>query len=492
MKNKILLFWLFIFILPMVSALPVTTFVGIDEDSIAYTPSNIHYGDYVNGSLSCTDCLSIYYCLDTVNSCSPNILYAESIQFLNSRYFRYYSTDGSTNESIKSSNIIINTQPEITDFRFVSYPTSIDFEFQSYDAENNIIINNSVWSVNGTHLPDFDNLLSLNNTEYASGDTINLVFFIGDLQFNVSLPVDITAIVDDFLAPVIISNELVPDTLTSYTETLQVTAVDNSDIKEIKHYFTQPNGTIKIISQLLMQPTGSNIYSTLYSFKTTGEWVYNKIEVYDAYENKETIVLNDLFNVYTTFPSSGGGGTSDGGTLIIEEDLNISRFYINPSTDTIYIQSGSSKPIEIEIVNTYVADIDVEVLINPTKIASEWMSFSDEQIIKQLSLEILKKGGISGNSKFITYYLEIPENTQDGLYDGEIIVTSDDETKIYKVNVNVGNSILIQFFATSLYRNGSVNITYGIVSLVLFFVIATVVMIIQTRQKNLKERRKKK
>jgi len=490
MKNKILLLWLFIFIIPMVSALPLTSFTAIDEDSAPYTAGNIHYGDFINASLSCVDCISTYYCLDTVNSCSPDILYEESIQFLNSRYFRYYSTDGAVNETTKSSNVIINTEPEIIDFLFVSYPSTINFEFQNYDAEDNIIINRSAWFVNGIEKPNFENLYSLNDTEYVSGDSLNLIVFIGDLQYNTT-PLSLTAIVDDFLAPVIVSYESVPDTITSAIETLQVTTVDNSDIKEIKHYFTQPNGTILIISQLITEQSPTNIYSSLYTFSTVGEWVYNKIETYDVYENKQTEVINDLFRVYVSFPSiGGGGGSSNGGTLIIEEDLNISQFYINPSTQSIYASAGSERFVEIELVNTYVSDINVDILINQNKIASEWMSFSDAQRIQQISIEILKQGGISGNSRFITYYLDIPENTPDGLYDGEIIVTSGEEEKIYAINVRVGSNIFLEFFTKSLYQNNSVNITYGLVSVILFFIIVIVVMIVQTKNKTRKVTKK--
>lgn len=489
-KILLLFSWIVLFSVA-VDASPSTTITAIDENSDSYSSGDIHLGEYINISLSCTDCNETFYCLSEFPSCEPDIVYEESLQFFETRYIRYYSTNGTVNETTDTFYIVINTEPKVISYNLTENVTAVSLQPEIVDAEDNANTTYSYWYVNGTYLSDYFSFLFLNSTEYDVGDSVGLIHFVGDGQFNSTPVLNLTAIIGDTTPPTILSYEMVPDTTPTLTETLQTTVEDNSTIKNIRHFFTRPNGSVEIVEQYVFQPREDGTYSNLYRFDTIGEWVYNKIEVEDEWGNLESFTINRLFRVLSSIGGGGGGGTPSGGTVIVEEGLNISQFYVNPTVEDVYMSAGTTRIPELEIVNTYIDEITVNIRMNPDDIAYDWMSFSDDRIIRELSLDIPRQGGIAGNSRFVQYYIEVPEDVENGVYEAEILVSTEDEESVYTVNVRVGTNPLLEFLTRSIYREGNINITYGLIILVLIVGTVVVVTYVNARRQAQEERRRR-
>jgi len=100
---------------------PTTSASAIKNDSSTYTFNTWASSSYVNVTLSCSDsgagCDTIQYCLDTSNTCTPNLTYSVPVQISTegTSYIRYKANDSVGNdESVKNQTIKIDTTPPTT------------------------------------------------------------------------------------------------------------------------------------------------------------------------------------------------------------------------------------------------------------------------------------------------------------------------------------------------------------------------------------------
>lgn len=489
-KSSLVVLMLLIMSLSVFAA-PTTTITGIDETSAPYTFGNVHYGDYINLSISCTDCIITYYCVDNEGLCVPDIEYDESFRLYSSQYIRAYSTNGPENDSIKTREVLINTPSIVDMYNFSEPPGNITFDYSYIDNEGNAVTEYSYWWVNNTPLPGYENLLVLPSTQYSIGDSIRIEFFIGDGQYNTT-PYNYSVVIGDTTSPTIVDYDLISDTTPSLLETLRTIVLDDlSDIKYIEYTFTDPDGIVNQHIEHIHIQRDDNTYASLYKFQKLGEWVFNRIIVEDTAGNQETVVINDIFNVRTALGGGGGGGgSSGGGTIIIEQDLNISEFYLNPSTEDVYMSAGQTRIVEFEVVNTFVNDLTFSALVNPDKIPYDWIDFERNQFLKSLSFDIAKEDGLSSNSKFLKYYIELPEDIQNGVYVGEIAVIGNEKTDIYTVNIHVGTNPIFEFFGTIIINVNGVDITYGTITIIILIGLSILFIINRIRQAQKKSKKR--
>ncbi|MCK4730306.1 MAG: right-handed parallel beta-helix repeat-containing protein [Candidatus Aenigmarchaeota archaeon] len=107
---------------------PNTTIIGIEDTGDSYNFEDWTNADYVEINLSCSDlrlgCNKTFYCIDLNNTCTPDLIYSESI-FVDSEgtsYIRYYSVDNAENEELlitKTINLLSSDYKVL-----INYPLS--------------------------------------------------------------------------------------------------------------------------------------------------------------------------------------------------------------------------------------------------------------------------------------------------------------------------------------------------------------------------------
>ncbi|MGC8929046.1 MAG: hypothetical protein ACP5OZ_00750, partial [Candidatus Woesearchaeota archaeon] len=117
-----LVFILFVFVLfsgflvlAVDSSPPVTSIKGVLPNGSLYSFGSLAYANYVNISLNCSDtgggvCKKTLYCIDTQNTCNPDLNYSNQIQIYTNeyavRYVRFYSVDSANNAENVSYRIV--------------------------------------------------------------------------------------------------------------------------------------------------------------------------------------------------------------------------------------------------------------------------------------------------------------------------------------------------------------------------------------------------
>ncbi|RLI91232.1 MAG: hypothetical protein DRO95_04750, partial [Candidatus Altiarchaeales archaeon] len=109
---------------------PATTASAVKDDGSTYTFNTWTNSTYVNVTLSCDDgsgvgCDTTQYCIDTDNSCTPNLTYSTPVQISTEgiSYIRFRSNDTAGNlESIKSEIIKIDTASPVLNFTSPTEP----------------------------------------------------------------------------------------------------------------------------------------------------------------------------------------------------------------------------------------------------------------------------------------------------------------------------------------------------------------------------------
>ncbi len=118
----------------------------------------------VSFTLSCTDaggsgCATGYpkYCIDTVNSCTPNTTYLSAITVSSTEYIRFQSVDKSNNtETIKSTHLVIDTTPPVVGTPSPTTATQNQATIFSTSVSDNIEIVSCYLYINGVTTKKMD------------------------------------------------------------------------------------------------------------------------------------------------------------------------------------------------------------------------------------------------------------------------------------------------------------------------------------------------
>ena len=185
-----------------------------------------------------------------------------------------------------------------------------------------------------------------------------------------------------------------------------------------------------------------------YSFSYVGSGEYEKTHLYftdvGTYTNVEVecqgangyytiIEVDDIVSTLRediSNPVGSGGdtnsGTSTTSTTTTEDDF----FEVSPLSDSIEISLGSTEVVEFEITNLESYNLAFVTTINSDDKSYNWMYFEDDSKTSEFTLN-------DGNSKFVRYYITIPEDANLGSYDGIIEIVGDSQIQQYSIDINV-------------------------------------------------------
>ena len=231
--------------------------------------------------------------------------------------------------------------------------------------------------------------------------------------------------------------------------------------------------------------SGNRVYSCPFEFfyedNSSLDWYYTCDITIDSQlvsfgDNVELSIYN--FGTIPTPPQGGGG--SGGTTIIIEGDMrfDIDEFYITPTIQDVFVSRGEKRLVEFRVVNTYVTPLNFTAHIQSESVGYSWMSFHETMEMKTTAFAISKEGGIGSDSRFIRYYIEIPDNVEDGVYEGEILVATGETAISYKVNINVGTNPIREFLSRNLIVMNGFRLTYGFTILIFIVIIGIISIII--------------
>lgn len=313
----------------------------------------------------------------------------------------------------------------------------------------------------GTNISFFPNT-TIENTDYCLVQSV-----IGDFVTNAYI-----RITTDNNTPTLIVYSLTQGA--TYEDVAPVSILGNDTNLDRCYYrlYRQNNNTFIQESTISCSGTTNlDLNNTDYSISIFVEDLVNKTN---------TTQIN--FTIESGDGAGGGGGQDEREERISEASgpssgeiregigVEIEEFYIKPTVEDIYITPGSAMLVEFSIFNTYITDLSFVVLIDDESTGSEFVYYTpDAKEIRQIEIVVTKATGFLGGNKFVRYYIDIPEETPYGNYRGEIYVNTLDKTQVYTVNIEVGRSVILEFFNRKLFSIGTTTVTYGgaLVSLIL-------------------------
>ena len=176
-----------------------------------------------------------------------------------------------------------------------------------------------------------------------------------------------------------------------------------------------------------------------------------------------TNLFTDLSYTYvaTTEPpvDEGDGGAGVGGGAPPPTASSDIEFVINPTEITFSATAGTRLIKELTITNLgddITIDINVVPSQSPTS-ASSWTTL--ESGVKSGTLDILSSGGLSGDIRYIGYYIDIPDDTANGEYTATITFESGDVQESLDITVVVEDSLFTKIrevLSGSLFSLGEV------------------------------------
>ncbi|MFW6017061.1 MAG: OmpL47-type beta-barrel domain-containing protein, partial [bacterium] len=246
--------------------------------------------------------------------------------FINQEYNKSYTPDFVPgNEIVYSSRVndgdvysdwtksstytITNEVPYILSTNFYPVPNDglqdLYFNFTANDTEQHEIYNYTKWYVNDTYKPDYDNLLTINESEFDYDDNATIELTIGDSYDN-STPTNYTYAFNDSTPPILSNYSIVNKTKKDNVEYLYVDCYDEaSSINYVEFNITDPTDTQ--ISYTVNEPYENDTYRKAISFDITGNWDWDSVKCVDFADNEE---VNDTLNlsISVTEPDDNGGG----------------------------------------------------------------------------------------------------------------------------------------------------------------------------------------
>lgn len=156
--------------------------------------------------------------------------------------------------------------------------------------------------------------------------------------------------------------------------------------------------------------------------------------------NKPSVqVVSTYAQIYTP-PPAGGGGMASIITLSTKDNVTFST---KPSNSSVDITRGSSRLLELEIVNTENKRLPLSLQILQDE---PWIRFEDGSA--STTVELLPASGIASPSVYVRYTLVVPEGTPNGYYEAKIKITSGEMTTYQTVGIRVVDSAFTSLLST--------------------------------------------
>lgn len=427
---------------------------------VEISPSNVYTETAVVGICSATDVetSNLYYTYTwKVNNISVDTgvtsfytrgtnvtvgaLTSSNYQFNDTISLECTGYDSITNTGLHTTNVtVLNTKPIVNE-ELITIELSNDLYVCDYiytDADGDSEINATyVWYINGINQsiinsPTSD-ALYVNST--VVGDEVICHIETGD-AYNTIIENSSTFIVGDFVSPVISDLTLPESTYTDSSYLISAVCKDNVDVANgyPKVRFINPN---YIEEEYSLYYQGEDTYTKYQTFNIAGEYTQIEIECKDGNSNKDILEYNEsvLSLIRETIINIGGSGSTVSDD--VTEFRNITSFAIDPIKSFVSITPGSSTRIEFEVLNKDIVDIDftTAILVGEDSETYDWMTFSDG--LKAYSFSIEHETGLTSNSKYIRFNIDVPEDVEIGTYIGLIEINGMEQTERYEVEIKI-------------------------------------------------------
>ena len=198
----------------------------------------------------------------------------------------------------------------------------------------------------------------------------------------------------------------------------------------------------------------------------------------EVFDFEEMLSIYNFGTIPTPPPASGGGGGGSSPTTIIREDISfdVDEFFINPSIHEIFMSRGEKRLVEFRITNTYVTALNFTLNIIQDSIPSRWMSFHETQIMPTTNFEIRKLGGITEDSRFVRYYITVPDDIEDGRYEGIIQVSANNKVEEYIVFISVGQNPIREWLSRNLFVTENFRMSNGLFTVLVLIILGISLM----------------
>ena len=344
-----------------------------------------------------------------------------------------YDTISYSSELVDSL-IIDNKEQEITEV-FVVFDDeqqifTCNYEF--FDLDGDLEISNSFrWFINDNYFSD-DIELSLNDV--STGDKLSCEVT-SNTDYHSVVENSSSYFVGDFEPPVISDVNIPIRAFIDSAEKISAVCVDNIGVATgyPRIRFINPN---LLEEEYPIFYDSGNSFSRFITFSIPG--VYTNIEIIcsDGNQNLAVYTHNETITSRARDPNppSGGGDPT-------QPEPEITYFDLSVFVDNVMLSLGQTRIIEFEVMNVVERDLKFTMAImvdedNPE--TYNWMSF--EGGVKALEFDIIRRGSLSSGTKFVRYFINVPNDVEPGEYFGTIEISTETQTEQYRVRIVVTES----------------------------------------------------